>query len=214
VILEVGDTGCGMSSEIQSRIFDPFFTTKATGRGLGLSAMLGILKGHRAGIKIYSEQGKGSVFKIFFPAHSGAVAEPVPSKPAAARTCSGLALLVDDEPAILETMSRALQRMGFDVLTAGNGEEALLQLREHPKVGIVIMDLTMPKMDGREAFRAIRRLYPSLPVILSSGYSEQDSVQDLVGKGVTAFIQKPYQLSELQRMIQVALPAAAPPAEA
>ena len=213
VILEVGDTGCGMSSEIQSRIFDPFFTTKATGRGLGLSAMLGILKGHRAGIKIYSEQGKGSVFKIFFPAHSGAVAEPAPSKPAASRTCSGLALLVDDEPAILETMSRALQRMGFDVVTAGNGEEALLQLREHPKVGIVIMDLTMPKMDGREAFRAIRRLYPALPVILSSGYSEQDSVQDLVGKGVTAFIQKPYQLSELQRMIQAALPAA-PPAEA
>jgi CheY-like chemotaxis protein len=82
------------------------------------------------------------------------------------------------------------------------------------RYSIVIMDLTMPKMDGREAFRAIRRLYPSLPVILSSGYSEQDSVQDLVGKGVTAFIQKPYQLSELQRMIQVALPAAAPPAEA
>jgi PAS domain S-box-containing protein len=206
VVLEVGDTGCGMSPKTLSRIFDPFFTTKVSGRGLGLSAMLGILRGHKAGIKIYSEPGKGSIFKIFFLAHHSSAAPARTEEPPASTTFHGTVLLVDDEPSIIESTSTALRIMGFTVLAAKDGQEAL-DLLADPKetIDLVVMDLTMPRMGGREAFKAMRRLDESLPIILCSGYSEHESIQDLLGRNLTGFLQKPYQLEELKKAIQAAL---------
>ncbi|HWQ09728.1 MAG TPA: response regulator, partial [Holophaga sp.] len=206
VVLEVGDTGCGMPPEVLARIFDPFFTTKVSGRGLGLSAMLGILRGHRAGLKIYTEPGRGSIFKLFFKAHAQASRPQREHAPHPAEIFTGTVLLVDDEPSILESTSTALGVMGFNVLTAKDGQEAVdLLAAQAGTVDLVIMDLTMPRMDGGAAFRAMRRLHPSLPVILCSGYSEQESIQDLLGKNLTAFLQKPYPLEALRKTVRFAL---------
>ncbi|MCM2250306.1 MAG: PAS domain S-box protein, partial [Geothrix sp.] len=179
VILEVEDTGCGMAPEVLERIFDPFFTTKATGRGLGLSAMLGILRGHGAGLNIASCVGRGSRFRLCFPA----VTAPVPPKtledPAPGQgPAHGLVLLVDDEERILQTTGLALEALGFQVVAAQDGLEALERFQEHrQELRLVLMDLTMPRMDGREALHAMRELDPSVPVVLSSGFSEKDSLQ-------------------------------------
>ncbi|WP_243383743.1 PAS domain S-box protein [Geothrix alkalitolerans] len=207
VLLEVEDTGCGMMPEVMDRIFDPFFTTKAAGRGLGLSAMLGILRGHGAGLNITSQVGRGSRFRLCFPAADEAPAsrsrqasqpEPAPFR--------GLVLLVDDEEQILRTTGAALDSLGFQVLVAQDGLEALERFREHGKnLHLVIMDLTMPRLDGREAFRTMRNLDPTIPVVLSSGYSEQDSLQTFPEGGPTGFLQKPYQLKDLKAVIQRAL---------
>ena len=206
VVLEVGDTGCGMTPETLARIFDPFFTTKVSGRGLGLSAMQGILRGHKAGIKIYSEPGRGSIFKVFFRVHRRAAAPLLPEEPSSPAVFMGTVLLVDDEPAILDSISTALGLMGFQVLTATDGQEAVdLLAGRRDAIDLVLMDLTMPRMDGREAFKTMRRLDPSVPVILCSGYSEHESIQDLLGRNLTGFLQKPYQLEELRKAIQAAL---------
>jgi signal transduction histidine kinase/ABC-type amino acid transport substrate-binding protein/ActR/RegA family two-component response regulator len=202
VTLEVSDTGCGMTPDIQARIFEPFFTTKRSGRGLGLSATVGILQGHRAGLRIYSEAGHGTTFKLLFPA-SEVPAEATPA-PAAVAAPAGKVkvLLVDDEEMIREAAAAALVSLGFTVLTAGNGFEALEVLAHRGgEVDVVLMDLTMPQMDGREAFQEIRRILPQLPVILSSGYSEQESIQDFMGRGLSGFLQKPYTLRTLEQTV-------------
>jgi PAS domain S-box-containing protein len=207
VVLEVEDTGCGMTPEVMERIFDPFFTTKATGRGLGLSAMLGILRGHGAGLNIHSQVGRGTRFRLCFPAMEkastcGAPQALMPDKP----PLRGLVLLVDDEEQILETTGMALDSLGFQVLVAQDGLEALDRFREYGKdLDLVIMDLTMPRLDGREAFRIMRSLDPTIPVVLSSGYSEQDSLQTFPDGGPMGFLQKPYQLKDLKTVIQRAL---------
>ena len=206
VTLEVSDTGCGMTPEVLARIFEPFFTTKISGRGLGLSATVGILKGHRAGLRIYSEPGLGTTFKLLFPAtetrredETIQVAIPVLARKATV-------LLVDDEEMIRESAAAVLESLGLSVVTAGDGREALDALeRMDGKVDVVLMDLTMPHMDGREAFHHMRRLQPHLPVILSSGYNEQESIQDFMGRGLTAFLQKPYTLRALETTVLGAL---------
>jgi len=204
VLMEVADTGCGMSPEVLARIFDPFYTTKAAGRGLGLSAMLGILRGHEAGLSIQSEVGRGSSFRLCFPAYGEEPAEATEARPVdTLRPLHGWVLLVDDEDLILRTMGSALEALGLKVTTASDGLEALTLFREaDPKPDLVLMDLTMPRMDGREAFQAMHDLDASVPVILSSGFTEQDSLQTLSGQGPAGFIQKPYQLAELRRVLQ------------
>jgi signal transduction histidine kinase len=207
VILEVEDTGCGMAPEVLERIFDPFFTTKATGRGLGLSAMLGILRGHGAGLNIASDVGRGSRFRLCFPAVTAlvplkALEDPAPGQGPA----HGLVLLVDDEERILQTTGLALEALGFQVIAAQDGLEALERFQEHrQELRLVLMDLTMPRMDGREALHAMRELDPSVPVVLSSGFSEKDSLQAFPDGGPAAFLQKPYQLKDLRAAIQRAL---------
>ena len=203
VLLEVTDTGCGMPPEVLARIFDPFFTTKVAGRGLGLSAMLGILRGHGAGLQIRSEVGRGSSFRLCFPASEGRVDPPAqPPAEEAPEQLRGLILLVDDEPAILQTLASALQSFGLDVITAQDGQEALDRFRTSvPKPDMVLMDLTMPRMDGREAFLAMQVLDPTIPVVLSSGYTAQDSMQTFGGEGPREFIQKPYQIQALRNMV-------------
>jgi PAS domain S-box-containing protein len=208
VTLEVRDTGQGMSPEVMARIFDPFFTTKATGRGLGLSAMLGILRGHRAGLEIHSEVGRGSTFRIYFPAAKGRAVGGEARERAGASPLKGTVLLVDDEPAVLETLGPALETLGFRVLLARDGTEAVAQFQADPAgIDLVLMDLTMPRMDGREAFQAIRGIRPDARVVLSSGYTEQESVQSIMGQGLAGFLQKPYTLRILQETLQKALGA-------
>jgi signal transduction histidine kinase/CheY-like chemotaxis protein/ABC-type amino acid transport substrate-binding protein len=214
VTLEVSDTGCGMAPEVQARIFEPFFTTKVTGRGLGLSATVGILKGHHAGLRIYSEPGRGTTFKLLFPASEASLQEASAAPaPAARGVHKATVLLVDDEEMIRESAAAVLESLGLSVLAAEDGLQALEVLQRHgAEVDIVLMDLTMPRMDGREAFQQIRRAWPLLPVILSSGYSEQESIQDFMGRGLAAFLQKPYTLQSLEETVLGAL--AKPPAGA
>jgi len=204
VTLEVSDTGCGMTEEVMARIFDPFFTTKRSGRGLGLSAMLGILRVHHASLKLRSEPGKGSTFELYFPA-SASPRAPVPDaiRRGAQVPPSGLALVVDDERAIRQTAAQVLRTLGFEAIQAADGLEAIERVRERgAELKLVLMDLTMPRLGGAEALVQIRELQPELPVILCSGYSEEEVLQRCPEQQRVAFLQKPYQLHELEQAVR------------
>ena len=208
--IEVADTGCGMDAQTIEKVFDPFFTTKFTGRGLGMSAVLGIVRGHRGALKIYSEVGKGTTFKILFPANE------LPDNGFAVRRKdqaegkdwrgSGTVLIADDEETVCTVVKKMLELMGFSVLTVPDGREALKVFREHAnEIVCVLLDLTMPHMDGEEAFREMRRLHPGVTVILCSGYNEHDATQRFAGKGLAGFIQKPYNMAALRKKLMEVL---------
>ena len=202
VVLEVEDTGPGMDPQVLARIFEPFFTTKVKGRGLGLSAIRGILQGHRAGLRIRSAPGEGSRFQIYFPASAQSAAAPPRDPPAGPAAFTGTVLLVDDEEVILQSMGTALETMGFQVVRAADGLDALEAFaRCGPELRLVLMDLTMPRMDGATAFRRMQAERPEVPVILSSGYDRQA----LEGARPAAFVQKPYRLGELRKVLQEVL---------
>ena len=204
VYLEVSDNGAGMDKETTRRIFEPFFSTKFTGRGLGLAAVLGIVRGHNGTVKVYSEPGKGTTMKVLFPLpeHCGRAEESKDSKSADWKG-SGTILVVDDETTVRAVTRTALQRAGFTVLEAGDGEEALQLLEAHlNEIRLVLLDVTMPRMGGEEAYRRIRQISRNLPVILSSGYNEQDATGHFNGKGLSGFIQKPYRPSDLLAQIR------------
>jgi len=208
VWLEVSDTGCGMDKDIQRRIFEPFFTTKFTGRGLGLSAVLGIVRGHKGALKVYSEPGRGTTFKVLFPAVSEEKAlagrnQTVKSSPWKG---SGTILLVDDEESVRVMGTRMLERVGFEVLTAADGREALeLFQQRREQIVLVLLDLTMPDLDGEETFRELRRMAPRVRVLMSSGYTESEIAPRFAGKRLSGFLQKPYTLEALTQSLQSAL---------
>jgi PAS domain S-box-containing protein len=202
VFLEVTDTGCGMEKEVLDRIFDPFFTTKFAGRGLGMAAVLGIVRGHKGAIKIHSEPGKGTTFKILLPAGPVSAELSVLEAPVDAWRGSGTALLVDDEETVRTVGAEMLEEMGFQVLTAEDGRQALDVYRQHPGIRLVLLDLTMPRMDGEQTLRELRQMDPAVQVILASGFSEQEVGQKFVGQGLVAFIQKPYRLAGLRGVLQ------------
>ncbi|HXC16909.1 MAG TPA: ATP-binding protein [Holophagaceae bacterium] len=204
VVLEVSDTGIGMTEKVRARIFDPFFTTKASGRGLGLSSLLGILKAHQASVRVDSEPGSGSRFVLRFP-----LPEKLTVPRAGATTgpfsidgLEGLVLLVDDETDIRMTAGSQLQRMGLRVVEAADGREALREVERHgAALKLVILDLSMPRMDGAEALARIRETHPALPVILSSGFDPNQRTPELLKQPKTWFLPKPYRLSELRRLV-------------
>ena len=194
VFMEISDTGHGMDKETQAKIFDPFFTTKPTGRGLGMAAVLGIVRGHNGAIKLYSEPGKGTTFKVLFPMSDKQYTEKTLLPTALIDwKASGTILVVDDEETVLDLAETILSDFGFTVLTAPDGREGLKVFRENPdRIDLVILDMTMPHMGGVETFREMRRAKKDVKVILSSGFSEEDATTQFNGKGLMGFIQKPY----------------------
>ncbi len=205
VCLAVSDTGCGMTNEVQERIFDPFFTTKTTGRGLGLAAVQGIVRGHKGSITITSEPGQGSTFRILLPSSEKAPATDVHgSRNSSVSNAHGKTILVvDDEETVRMVAAAMLKKAGFRVLTAADGEEALRLLREHAAtIDAVLLDLTMPKMDGLETFNEIRQQLPvEIPVILCSGFDEKNATRQFPSKGLADFIHKPFDFRTLSEKV-------------
>jgi PAS domain S-box-containing protein len=212
VCLEVADSGCGMKPDVLERIFDPFFSTKFTGRGLGLAAVLGIVRGHKGSLKVQSELGRGTTFQIFLPASAKEVARPEPPPaPAKLWRGHGTVLLVDDEESVRLLGAQMVERVGFKCLTAADGYEALNIYRERgDEISAVLLDLTMPHLDGEQTYTELRQVRPDVRVIISSGYNREDIEQRFKDKPLAGFIQKPYKLTALSEVLRLAVGARAP----
>jgi PAS domain S-box-containing protein len=206
VYVTVTDTGCGMSEQTKARIFDPFYTTKVYGRGLGLSAVLGILRSCAATIEIETAPGKGTTFSVLFPAVEAEPKVEAATAPPADSRAGATVLVVEDEDFVRAFTVAALKRAGYSVLQAVHGEEAVAAVREKGRIDLVLLDVTMPVMGGREAFEKIRELRPNLPVMVTSGYGSDETARlmDLVGKEAS-FIQKPYRAQQLLDSIEAAI---------
>jgi signal transduction histidine kinase len=206
VVIHVADNGCGMSDSVKAQIFDPFFTTKFTGRGLGLSAALGIVRGHHGAIGVESIEGIGSTFTVLLPVSPDAVIDPATlhktTLPDAPHPSLGAVLIIDDEDVVRRTARTALENFGYTVFEAANGRDgADLFSRLHDRISAVLLDLTMPYMDGHETWRYIRRLRPDMRVVISSGFEESDAMKQFTEEPGLSFIQKPYTAAALLRTI-------------
>lgn len=205
IYIDVTDSGCGMDKDTQQRIFEPFYTTKFTGRGLGMASVMGIIKAHKGAILLYSEPGLGSTFKILLPMAAGADNSTLnfPAKNQDQyRIPKGMVLVVDDEEYVREVCREYLSEIGLISLSAENGNEALDIFKRHlHDIPFIILDLTMPQMDGVATLRELRRLKPDIKVIVSSGHATQASAENFSTDLPDGFIQKPFQRQDLLEII-------------
>lgn len=210
VILEVRDTGCGMDAAVQQQLFVPFFTTKFTGRGLGMPAVLGVVRSHQGGILVSSQPGRGTVISVLFPAKdyrpvttAKPLAPPVPEETGTPPAVAGTVLVVDDEAPIRMLVEHTLKRMGLKVLTAEDGEAAVECFRLHAHdIKFVLLDLTMPKMDGPTTLAEMRRIHPGVKAVLTSGYGLAGSHRHTPQAGFAAYIHKPFQVEALIQLVR------------
>ncbi len=209
VLLAVSDTGCGIRPDILPRIFEPFFTTKDQGKGtgMGLAMVYGIVQNHGGFIEVDSAPGSGTTFRLYFPEARGPERRSLHGPgDEAIQAGSGTILVVDDEDAIRSVAAAFLQEMGYRVLTASDGAEAVeIYRRSQEPIDLVIIDMVMPAMGGRECFRAMKSIQPDLRAILSTGYDFNPVVQEILDEGMRGFVQKPYQLRQLSEVVAAAL---------
>jgi len=210
VCISVSDTGGGIPDDIRDRVFDPFFTTKGRGvTGVGLWMARSIVRQHGGTIGLESEPGRGSSFRVYLPVAT-------PRKPATHETAGdvgekeGRVLIVDDEPSVREVASELLQELGYTVFTASDGAEALDLVRREKSVNVVVLDMVMPKLNGEETFARLQRVSPGTKVIISSGYTEDEKIRELLARGAHGFVQKPYRVQTLARAVDDALAAEVP----
>lgn len=212
--LAVRDTGTGIKAEDLPRIFEPFFTTKDPGKGtgLGLSAVFGIIKQHRGSISVYSEIGVGSVFQILLPLID--MARPLSAKKEMPVQGHGCILLIDDEKIITAIASSILDALGYDVVVAHNGSEGIKAYESaREKIDLVLLDMIMPEMNGRECFEKLKEINPKVKVILTSGFSKENDLKQMLDNGLSGFIHKPYSLIELSHMLRKVMNSSPAPDE-
>jgi two-component system, cell cycle sensor histidine kinase and response regulator CckA len=204
--LEVSDTGAGMTPEVRTRIFDPFFTTKSTGHGLGLAAVQGIVRGHFGAINVASSLGQGTRFQVLLPCidqPARLFRDIVAPASAEAGSVTGTVLVVDDEDTLRLAVSKMLRKEGFSVIEAIDGSAAVdLFGANEREIGVVLLDLTMPGMTGREVLEELRRIQPDVKVILTTAYNKDSALAAIGGQQGWAFIRKPYQLNDLVNLVR------------
>jgi two-component system, cell cycle sensor histidine kinase and response regulator CckA len=206
VHLEVSDDGVGMDGPTRSAMFDPFFTTKLTGQGLGLAALLGIVRGHGGFVRVVSAPGKGTAIRALFPAVAGSIRR---DKPVATQkegcSGSGLVLVVDDDAMVRNVAGKMLEVVGYAVAAAGTGADAVALLREHPKIRCVVMDLTMPDTSADDLLAELRRVRPDIPIVAVSGYADPTRASKVVSSPGVLFLPKPFSLQRLSHAVASAL---------
>ena len=208
VRLVVADTGIGIDPALQERMFEPFFTTKAKGQGtgMGLAAVYGTVKNHHGAIHVHSESGRGTKMSLYVPFSAGRRNVDESLKPASPTQINARVLVVDDEDFVRDMAGQMLRRLGCEVVTATNGREAMaVYQEEYESIDLVLLDLVMQEMGGRDTFFAMRRIRPDVRVIIASGYSLDGEVQGILDQGAAGFVQKPFRFGELAQSLSDAL---------
>lgn len=204
VVLSVTDHGCGIPKELRERVFEPFFTTKDQGKGtgMGLAMVYGIVKNHGGAVSLYSEEGHGTTFRVYLPLARTPESAPAPSENRQPVRGTGRILVIDDEDVVREMAMDMLVALGYEVITAADGEEALEVYKGRMKdIDLAVIDMVMPKMGGRDCFRELKKLNPQIKAILSTGYSRDGAAQEILDEGMLGFAQKPYRMNQLSELV-------------